>query len=96
MFHRFLSDFIVSYQTITADKKTILIVKNALYPLPLTILEGARANFLLNNGSQLQISMSNLTSREVEAFVTGEMKGGMLQGNGAILFIWQFFIMGFL
>jgi len=63
---------------------------NQRYPFELPPGEGAISDFLRPSVNRLLVSIAGISDSEARALQKGEMRGGLLVGNGAILFVWQF------
>ena len=63
---------------------------NELYPSKLPVGEGAVSDFLRPASNRLLITMKDISNAEAKVLKKGEMRGGLLAKNGAILFLWQF------
>jgi hypothetical protein len=63
---------------------------NQPYPFELPEEQGAIADFLSPYGNELLISIPDISSDEALILQEGDMMGGFLAQNGAILFFWQF------
>jgi hypothetical protein len=66
------------------------LIRGNIYPLPIKTQEGASAQFLLKEGSFLQIVLPSMDAQEEKALRNGLCKVGILANNGAILFVFQF------
>jgi hypothetical protein len=69
----------------------IILERGKPYPLPITINEGAAAQFLIKGGSILQVRLPEMTAAEEWALRNGLLKAGLLAANGAILLLFQFY-----
>lgn len=77
-----------------SDQKFATIAVNQTYPFALPPGEGAVSDFLRPSSNRLLIVMPDISNAEAKAFRKGEMRGGLLAKNGALLFIWQFLVKG--
>lgn len=68
----------------------VSLVLGERYPFKLPGTEGAIADFLRPSVNRLVVAMPDITEQEVRAMRQGEIRGGFLFKNSAILFLWQF------
>lgn len=73
-----------------SERHVTSVAVNQLYPFELPLAEGATADFLRPESNRLLIVMPDISSYEAKSLRKGEMRGGLLSKNGAILFLWQF------
>lgn len=73
-----------------SDQNLVELAVNQPYPMGLPLGEGAISDFLRPASNRLLIVMPDITESEARVLRNGEMRGGMLSKNGAILFLWQF------
>lgn len=62
------------------------------YPVPVAVLEGACAQFLINPGNFLQIVLPGMSAREQAALEGGLLVAGLLYEHGALLLFFQFYL----
>jgi hypothetical protein len=73
-------------------KNPIALERGKPYPLPLAAQEeGASAQFLVKGGSFLQVILPGMNTLEEWALRQGDLKAGLLSGEGAILLLFQFY-----
>lgn len=64
------------------------------YPFSLPTQEGATVEFLKANDNLLLINLSNVSGVEQRAFREGKVKAGFTTRNGAIMWVFRFFLKG--
>ena len=60
------------------------------YPLPISIQEGAAAQFLINGGSMLQICLPDPMPDEIKQIKGGTIKAGLIVDQPLILWVFKF------
>jgi hypothetical protein len=73
---------------------TQLLIVDQPYPVNLNHAEGAIADFLRPSGNRLMVLLPGMAAKEVQALRYGEMRGGFIVKNSAILMLWQFLVNG--
>jgi len=72
------------------SKQYVSMSVNELYPFELPLEEGAVSDFLRSSSNRLLVVMPDISAYEAKVLRKGEMRGGFLAKNGAMLFLWQF------
>ncbi len=69
----------------------IKLARGEPYPLPLSLREGAAAQFLMQSGNILQIVVPGMDSKEQNALRSGMIKSGFLYEGCSLLLLFQFY-----
>lgn len=72
------------------EQQMVMFVVGETYPFKLPVGEGAMADFLRPSLNRLLVLMPDIIEQEVQAMRKGQIRGGFLFKNNAILFLWQF------
>ncbi|TAY24461.1 hypothetical protein ELH92_25905 [Rhizobium ruizarguesonis] len=68
----------------------VMIERGKKYPLPLGVVEGAMANFLMDGGNSLLIGMPDIQRSEAQVIMKGPMKAGFIKDGPLILWVFEF------
>lgn len=84
----------VNSEALSSERNTRMqmtkIERGATYPIRLGRMEGARADFLTNDGNLLLIGMPGVQRSEAQAIRKGRMKAGFIKDGPLLLWVFEF------